>query len=404
MRPESIAKLDRFVGKPLCALLSLVEGVRRGLFSRPAEPPRKILFIKLIEMGSTVLACPAFAEAQKMVGRENLYILVFAPNRAIVDLLPYFPEKNVLTIDESNLVRFVLDLLRMMVRIRREGIDTAIDMEGLTPSSAIITWLTGARQRVGFHNYTAQGPYRGRLFTRELNYTFQHHVSKMFLALVRAAAAPEGQVPALKEAIPDSALELPAFVPEDAERERVRAILRQRLGGDPGRVVILNPNCSDLLPLRRWPTERFVELGRRLLDEFPDVTIAITGAPDEQEEAERVAAAIGKRERVACLAGHTTLREVLTLYCMSQLMISNDSGPVHFASLTPVRVIALFGPETPVLYGPLGGRALSISADLSCSPCVNILNHRFSPCTDNQCMQRIAVERVLGAARERLTS
>ncbi len=85
-----------------------------------------------------------------MVGRDNLYILVFASNRAIVDLLPYFPEKNVLTIDDGSLVRFVLDLLRVMVRIRRQGIDTAIDMEGLTASSAIISWLTGARQRIGF--------------------------------------------------------------------------------------------------------------------------------------------------------------------------------------------------------------------------------------------------------------
>jgi ADP-heptose:LPS heptosyltransferase len=404
MRPDRIALLDRWVSKPVCALLSLFERVRRAWAGPPAGEPRKILFVKLIEMGSTVLACPAFEEAARRVGRENLYILVFAPNRAIVDVIPYFDSERVITVDDRNLFRFVFGLLGALVRIRRLRIDTAIDMEGLTSSSAIITWLSGAKRRVGFYNYTAQGPYRGRLFTHELNYTFQHHISKTFVALVRAAFASPDDVPLLKEAIADEALVLPEFAAEDEERERVRKLFRESTGREPGRIVILNPNCSDLLPLRRWPTERFVELGKRALAELPDCTVAVTGAPSEAEEAQKVAAAIGPPERVVCLAGRTTLRELLVLYTLAELMITNDSGPVHFASLTQVRLVALFGPETPVLYGPLGARTRALTAGLACSPCVNMLNHRASPCTDNQCMQQLDVDRVWKAAQELLAS
>jgi ADP-heptose:LPS heptosyltransferase len=301
-------------------------------------------------------------------------------------------------------VRFALSLLRALMRVRRERIDTAIDMEGLSSASAIITYLTGASRRVGFYNFTAQGPYRGRLFNRELNYTFQHHVSKTFLALVRAAAAEgEAQQPFLKEAVDDTALAVPRFEPEPEELEQVRALLATRAGSQPHRIVILNPNCSDLLPLRRWPTERFIEVGKQLISEMSDVTLVISGAPSEAEEAARIAVAIGS-ERVLSLAGHTTMRQLLALYCLSDLLITNDSGPVHFAALTPMRVLALFGPETPKLYGPLGRRARALTADLACSPCVSILNHRISPCSDNRCMQAISTEQVLKAAKELLAS
>ena len=403
MRPDRIALIDRWVAKPLCAACSLFERLRRLRARSAPEGPHRIVFVKLIEMGSTVLACPAFAEAEKLVGRENLFILVFAPNRPILEVLRYFRPENVIAIDDRNLLAFAVGLLRALFRVWRERIDTAIDMEGLTSSSALITFLTRAPRRVGFYNFTSQGPYRGRLLTHELNYNFQHHVSRQFVALVRAAARSREEVPLLKERIPDQVIELPEFVPSSEGREEVRALLREAAGTDPGRLLLLNPNCSDLLPLRRWPSERFVELGKRLLVELPDATLVMTGAPSEAEDAARIARAIGSG-RAFSLAGRTSLRQLLVLYSLADLLVSNDSGPVHFAALTPVPVVALFGPETPLLYGPLSRRARVLQAGLACSPCVNILNHRMSPCRDNQCMQRITVEEVLAAARELLAA
>jgi ADP-heptose:LPS heptosyltransferase len=400
MKPETIRRLDVIAGKPVCALLSAVESLRRLFASgSPYIPPKRIVFIKLIEMGSSVLASPAFEEATRMVGRDNIFILLFAPNRPILDILPFFPPQNIITIRDTSLPVFVHDLLGALRRIRRENIDGAIDLEGLTRSSAIITWLTGASRRAGYRNFTAEGPYRGRLFTHELNYGFQHHISKTFLALTRALAHAPGQLPMLKEPVQPGPL--PVFTPSETELAAVREKIRARAGRDPsGPIVLLNPNCSDLLPLRRWPDESFIDLAHRILDQWPDSLVILTGAPSEQEGAEILVKQIDRPpSRCISLAGHTTLREIFALYTLSSVLVTNDSGPGHFASLTPIGEVVLFGPETPLLYGPLGQRKVALTAGLACSPCVNMLNHRFSPCHDPQCMKRISPELVMAHVR-----
>jgi ADP-heptose:LPS heptosyltransferase len=79
------------------------------------------------------------------------------------------------------------------------------------------------------------------------------------------------------------------------------------------------------------------------------------------------------------------------------MLVTNDSGPAHFAAQTPVQVITLFGPETPALFAALTARNRALWAALPCSPCVNAYNNRQSPYRDNLCMQAISVDEVLGA-------
>jgi ADP-heptose:LPS heptosyltransferase len=95
------------------------------------------------------------------------------------------------------------------------------------------------------------------------------------------------------------------------------------------------------------------------------------------------------------MAGRTTLREVLVLYTLADVLVTNDSGPGHFASLTGIDSIVLFGPETPLLFGPLGPHSQAVTANLACSPCLSAYNHRFSPCRFNACMHAISVDDVL---------
>ncbi|MCW5198635.1 glycosyltransferase family 9 protein, partial [Desulfobulbus sp. F3] len=95
-------------------------------------------------------------------------------------------------------------------------------------------------------------------------------------------------------------------------------------------------------------------------------------------------------------AGAVTLAELPLLYSIALLMVTNDSGPGHFSSITPLPTFVLFGPETPKLYGSLGN-ATPIFAGLACSPCVSAANHRKTPCTDNKCLQAITVDQVFAA-------
>ena len=83
------------------------------------------------------------------------------------------------------------------------------------------------------------------------------------------------------------------------------------------------------------------------------------------------------------------------MYAVSTVLVSNDSGPPNFASLTDIQVLVLFGPETPQCYLPLGKNMEMLYADYLCSPCVSAYNHRKSACTDNKCLQAITVEQVM---------
>ncbi len=78
--------------------------------------------------------------------------------------------------------------------------------------------------------------------------------------------------------------------------------------------------------------------------------------------------------------------------------MTNDSGPAHFASLTPIHVVTLFGPETPRLFAALTARNTPLWSGVACSPCVNAYNNRQSPCRNNVCMQQITVDEVFAAA------
>ena len=104
------------------------------------------------------------------------------------------------------------------------------------------------------------------------------------------------------------------------------------------------------------------------------------------------------------MAGHTSLTELLTLYSVADVLVTNDSGPGHFSSLTPVHAIVLFGPETPRLFGPLSASSTVIWKELACSPCVSVFNHRLSPCRNNVCMQAITVDEVFDAVAAAVTA
>jgi len=94
------------------------------------------------------------------------------------------------------------------------------------------------------------------------------------------------------------------------------------------------------------------------------------------------------------VAGHTTLTELFALYSLSEVMVTNDSGPAHYATLTDIDVVTLFGPESPDVFGARSDRSHLLWAGLACSPCVNAFNQRVTACTNNLCMQGIGVDEV----------
>jgi len=402
MNIDLMRKVDYYAGIPLCFLATLLVRLVDLLPGGKSPAPGNVLFIELSEMGSAILADPAMRKMRRAANAEP-HFLIFKSNAASLRLLGTVPESNVFTIREDNFLHLTLDSLRYLLWARRRRIDTVIDLELFSRYSALLTGLSGAARRVAFHAFNDEGLYRGDMLTHKVAYNPHQHIAKNFIALVNAVLAGRAELPFSKTRIDDSEIRL-ARAPVEARaigamRERIRDAYPP-YDEARHRIVLINPNASELLPQRRWMPERFVTVMRGLLAEDQSLLILITGSPQEREEAALLQRQVGD-ERCVNFAGRLALEELPALYQAAALMLTNDSGPGHFSSVTDLRTFVLYGPETPLLYGSLGN-STPIYAGLACSPCVSATNHRKTPCTDNVCLQVITPEQVLRQLRAAL--
>jgi lipopolysaccharide heptosyltransferase II len=240
-------------------------------------------------------------------------------------------------------------------------------------------WLARIPVRVGFagrgplltHGVTGWKPWRRR------------HRSAWYGLLARPFGA---------EAVRPLALTLP-----EAERQAARTLLGA-LGRRRGRpLVVLEPGAS-YGSAKCWPAERFGEVAARLLAEGADVlTVGLAGArPLERRLAERAGpgllSAVGRTPSVALLAG---------VLAEADLLVANDTGPMHLAAALGTPVLAVFGATDPVVSGPAGHgpRGLVFEPE-PCSPCFL----RTCPVPGHPCLTKIPAERVLAAARAMLAA
>ena len=324
---------------------------------------------------------------------ENIWFLAFEESRLILEEMALVPPENIIPISTRNFARLAVTGFQALIRIWRLRIDAALDLEFFSRASALLAWLSGARRRTGVHRYYSEGPWRGHLMTHGVKFNPHLHISQMFLTLAEAALLDENTLQRLEFVPPPPEPICEHFSPSSEESARVEILLCQCGWTEGERVVLLNANTSDreMIPLRRWDENNYVELARRLLADSGNTRILLTGSPSEAPSVERLEQTIGS-ERCRSVAGRTSMRDLLTLYSRSALMVTNDSGPAHFAALTNMPVVVIFGPETPQLWKPLGKRVYVVSRGLACSPCFSIYNGRRSGCRRNACMDMTPAE------------
>ena len=396
--------LDFWVGIPLTFLFTLLDRIRRvvGLGGARPGPPRHILFIQLAEMGTMVVAYPALKKARELFPDAKLYFLCFEQIRASVEILGIIPPENIITIDARSLMSLLRDTLAVRGRARRHSIDTVINMETFVRYSSMVSWLSGAGRRVGFHRFNQEGLYTGHLLTHRVLFNSHIHTAHTFLDLVHALESPPEYVPRVKRPRTNDSLAVPKVAADAAAAAGIWHKLEGLAAGiGPGRkLVVINPNASDQFPMRRLPLESFVEIARQLLND-PDVFILITGVASEQPDARHICARVGS-PRVLDLTGATTLRELLQVFNLAHVLVTNDSGPAHFAALTKIHVIVFFGPEIPERYRPLTTSLDVVHTAFTCSPCIGPYNQRLSPCNDNLCLKSVEIDEVVALIRSRL--
>ena len=395
--------VDRWVGIPLCAAVSCVDAMGRLFKKTPNADtaPRAIVIILLSEMGSLVLAHDMFKRLKTRYPNAELHALLFGKNREILDLMQVIKSKNVHTVDDKSFLNLLSSLWRSIKELRRLEVDIAIDCELFSRISTLLSYASGASTRVGFHRHTQEGLYRGSHINRPVPYNPYQHISAQFLTLARAIDS---------TAVPTSKLQamLPTQAPPHVRLDTSLVLdIKNRLANDfpaiAGKPLVLVYPGGGILPIRAWPLESYTALCSGLVQD--DCAVAVIGLKDDQALAQQLVANVknvNADSPVIDLTGYTrSIAELLALFHIAKLLVTNDGGPGQFAALTPIWTVMLFGPETPALYAPLTARCHSFYSQWPCSPCLTAYNHRNSFCDgDNQCLKVIAPGAVLSKARE----
>ena len=396
MRINTLRRLDIWIGRPLCWILTVAYKLKR-LFIKKGDVhyPRKILFIKLFGMGSIILAAPSLQAVKKKYPDASLFFLTFKENESILRLLGVVPADHIYTVRRDSAAHVLADVARCLVLLARKRIDVVVDFEFFSRFTAILSFFIRSKYRIGFYGFHTEGLKRGSFINFPINYNYTLHTARSFFTLL----APLGILP------DDYRPSLPAISPSERRREKfLSLVLSENPRCDAGSIaqwVLVNPNSSDLIELRKWPREHFEKLIALLLTRHPDLGIVLIGGREDRLSGDALAHAetlSGIRTRVVNLAGRTTIDELIDLFHSARLFITNDSGPAHLASLTSIPSIVLFGPETPALYAPLGDRATCLYRNLACQPCVTVYNGKRSYCHDNICLQQITPESVFEIA------
>lgn len=374
LRIELKKLLDRRLGRPLLAALTRGRGAKR---EAPPSQPRSILVIKLWGFGNLAMVLPCADALRRKFPDANIDLLTLAANEGFARAADVFHE--VFTLDARGTFGAVWRLLRLSRRLRAREYDLVVDFEQFLTTSAILIALARPRFAVGF---ATPGQRRQLAYDLAVPYREDRHMSRIFQGLVAAVGAEvDGLAP----------LRVPRCVDAAA---RVDGLLRAwPIGERP--LVVLHAGSGDHFEGRRWPLDHFARLAEDLVRER-DAFVVLTGGRGETALVAELSRKIGVPHRN--VAGLFSILDLIEFLARADLVVSNDTAPVHLASALGRRVIGLYGPNQPRLYGPQSPGSRAFYLGLGCSPCITNSNAKTSLCREPLCMRAISPALVASAA------
>ena len=179
------------------------------------------------------------------------------------------------------------------------------------------------------------------------------------------------------------------------ERAAVAAVVREKWQPATSRWLILQPGAR--WTNKRWPVEYFVELVGLLAKAQPDVRFAILGSKEDSELGRTIAHVHPKR--CLDLTGQASLPEMIEWIRLGDLMVTNDTGPMHVAAALGKPVVALFGPTDPDRTGPYGQLEEVLQLNLPCVPCLKSYCSYEKPL---ECLRALSPLSVFARVQQRL--
>lgn len=361
---------------------------------------RRILVVRLASLGDLLITTPALRALRTTFPEAHIGVLTTPSSAPALRGLDSYDE--VITFDKFAFDRPADALQRLPAafelgaRLRAGGWQTLVLLHHLTTPFGIAKYAalslgSGAPRRVGLDNG------RGRWFLTDsaIDHGFGwHHEVDYCLDVVGVLGA--------RHPSSEPRLEL-CIAPDDDGWAAARWSERQL-----AEAVLLVPGSGAFSRARRWAAERFVEVGRALLDRHGLTPLVLSGLdPDEQALARQVAADIGPAARLAPPAPGPQALGAMIRRC--RLVVANDGGSVHVATAVGTPVVAVYGPSNDAAWGPYprhDPRHQVVREGLACTPCIH-RGHSFGTpqgCPARTCLAILEVPTVLAAAERALAA
>ncbi|MFN0206268.1 MAG: glycosyltransferase family 9 protein [Planctomycetota bacterium] len=392
---QTLQKIDRWFGPPAQVLLQPVRWFGR----RAPESTERILVVKFWGLGSITLLGPAVRVLRKRFPGAAIDLLTLSGNANYARRLGAFDEILSFQLG-SNLPSMPYEIIRTLLRVRARNYDRLYDFEFLTHFSALIAKLSKAAWTSG---YSSPDVWRGGFFDEETPFNRYWHVARNARSLAGGENGFEVTLPELIGPTPSA----------EGRAEADRALADGPV--NPNRpIIVVNVNAGKLALERRWPVEHFITFLNGLSGHTReslrfglrpgDVRIVMTGSPDERDYVESIRLKTTDPDRLDNFAGGLSMDGFLGLLDRAAVVVSNDSGPLHIAAAMNRPVVALFGPETPVMYAPLSTHKFIFYKPPACSPCINVHDNKLATCHLGfpLCLERIAPDEVLNAVENLL--
>ncbi|QDV37058.1 glycosyltransferase family 9 protein [Tautonia plasticadhaerens] len=335
--------------------------------------PGQVCLIKPSALGDVVHALPVLSALR---GRWPDARFSWVINRGLIGLVEGHPDLDeVIPFDRSRAgvgPRGLGVSSRFLIGLRRRRFDLAIDLQGLF-RSGLMAFATGAPVRVGRAD-AREGA--GWTYTHRIGSRAEHAVDR----LLDVASAFGADVARPRFSLPI--------------REEDRRWAREAVGDLPRPLMVINPGARWVT--KRWPPRHFAEVARRAIT-TAGAGVVVVGAPEDRPLAEEIAGRLGAVGLpVRDLTGKTTLSGLAAVASESDLVLSNDTGPLHLAVASGARVIAVFTCTDPAKTGPYGPGSTVIRAGVWCAgSCIRT-------CDRMECMVELSPDRVWPAVAEAL--
>jgi len=370
--------IDKYIGIPVVFVL----GIINKLFPKRRYPEtyERILIIKTSALGDTVILLPVLKAIRKRYPQAKISMIATARN---MDVLKNDPNIDSLLLLDIKKLGNPFYLLGNIFKIRKLKPDLAIDFDQWLRFSALLSYFSGAKRRIGFRT---KGQSKHCLFTDSVGHKRDQHEIECFVDLVKPLGA---MVEARKPEIFCS----PQGLSEAEEKISDLGINADEL------MIGIHPGCGKKSWRKAWPAGHYIELIKRIKKDF-SAQIILTGAKDESDLCRTISENF--TEGVHDLADRISFDGLICLIKKFKLLVLANNGVMHLAASMDVPLIALHGPPDPRRWGPLSEKATVIKSDMDCSPC-HYLGFEYK-CRGNKCMESIAVDRVFQEVKKKLGS